>query len=94
MKNSLSSKDTQVTIGECRIPLSMLYINEHKKHNCLEFVLTAKLRKSQTVGTIKAIIAFSNNKFDSLSEALKLSMSEHKEKDCDSSLDLEAIVNN
>jgi len=77
-------------IGEVRIPLDKIQQSEHKKNNCVEAILTAKLRKCQTVGTIKVVIAFSNNKFEGTEEAVKISMNEHSDEQV---LDFETIVN-
>ena len=78
-KSSIAINDTPVTIGECVIPLNLLYNSEFKRHGCLEVNLTLKLRNCQNVGTIKAVLAFSNKKLEGLTEAVQLCTNEHKE---------------
>ena len=93
MKNSLSVKDTPVTIGEVSIPLETIYSSEYLTNGFIEVVLTAKLRKIQVVGTIKAIIAFSNPKFETLNDAVNMAMSQHKDiyKDFDESVSVNCL---
>jgi len=57
--------------------MDKLYSNQFKKNDCLEVVLTFKSRKTQMVGTIKAVLAFSNNKFVSPTVAINLYINEH-----------------
>jgi len=93
LKNSLSVKDTPVTIGEVFIPLETIHSNKYFTNGFIEVVLTAKFRKSQVVGTIKAIIAFSNTKFETLNDAVNMAMGQHKDIDNIKDFDESVSVN-
>ena len=60
-----------VTYGEVRIPLNLLYTSEFKINNCVEVNLTSKLKMTQVVGVIKSVVSFSNTEFDGLTETAK-----------------------
>ena len=71
-KNSLSLRNSEVVIGECEIPLNVLYSSEYKQDNCIELNLIIKLRRNNIIGDLRVLIAFSNTPFNSSSEALKI----------------------
>jgi len=71
-KNTMSLKDSLVVMGECYIPLNLIYSSEFKQDNCVEVNMVVKLRRINVIGNLRVLIAFSNKKFTGTSDALKL----------------------
>ncbi len=70
-KNYTTQKDCSVIMGECHIPLSLLYTSETKKNNIVEVQLVMKLRNLSELGNLSVIFAFSKEPFKSTNEALQ-----------------------